>query len=65
MQVVIVPAVIGCAGDKPATAIIGYKHAVVFEGGQDDLVRVRERRDVHISLEAQTQAHRWQVWIRA
>ena len=38
MQIVIVPAVVGGAGEEPATAVVGQHHAVGFERLQDDLV---------------------------
>src|SRR6185503_15384135 len=57
-QLVVVPALVGRAGDIPVRAVVGQDHAVGLERLQNDLGIVRERRYIEAGLEAEALAQR-------
>jgi hypothetical protein len=63
VEVVVVPAIVGCAGDVHGGTIVGEDEAVFFHGVEDDLIGGGESGDVERRFEAQAGAHRESVGI--
>lgn len=57
VEIVVVPAAVGSAGDVDGGTIVGEDEAVGFHGGEDDLVSGGITRGVEAGFEAKARAH--------
>lgn len=57
MQVVIIPTHVVRAGQIKARPIVCNKHAVLFQGTENDLIRRRKAAEIEIGLEPKAQTH--------
>jgi len=57
VEVIVVPAIVGSAGDVHGRAVVGHDETVFFHGVEDDLIGGGERGDVKGGFEAETGAH--------
>jgi len=63
MEVGIVPAIIGSAGDVHGGAVVGEDEAVFFHGVEDDLVGGGVAGDIEAGFEAEAGTHRESVGV--
>ncbi len=57
MEIVVVPAGVGSAGDVDGGAVVGEDEAIGFHSGEDDLVGGGIAKDVKAGFEAEARAH--------
>ena len=57
VEVVVVPAIVGCAGDVHRRTVVGEDEAVLFHGVEDDLISGRIAGDIEAGFEAEARAH--------
>src|SRR5208282_492345 len=57
VEIVVVPVIVGGAGDVHGRAVVGHDHAVLLESGENDLVGGGETGNVEAGFEAQAHAH--------